>query len=72
MAVDGADRGYPTPCRRSSGICNDRVWEGVTQSVGRIERKFFERSRRATLPPDSTGEAAGYGVDEIVSALQAR
>lgn len=30
MAVDGADRGCPTPCRRSSGICNDRVRRGYS------------------------------------------
>jgi len=43
----------------------------VIQSVGHVERKFFERSRRATV---QTGFRKGYErrVDEIVLALQVR
>lgn len=69
MAANEVDREYPVPCRKSSGICNDMV-RGNIQSVGLVQRKFFEQSRRAPMHRISGDSGDGY--DEIVSMLQTR
>lgn len=69
MAVNGSDRDCPAPCRRSSGICNDKFPERDIQSVNHTEI-LRAKSKSEGLVGFRGISGTACRVDEIVSASE--